>query len=116
MEATTMIFDVSGAVTSLFILTAATGEVPKVDIANTCREVIKSLGGETGLGNTTFETCMQSQQSAYKELSENWSKYPAADRQECVNTTGYAPNYVEWLTCFQTIKYLRDAKKDEPKR
>ncbi len=111
-----MIFDLSGAAAGLFMLAAATGQVPTADVAATCREIMKALGNETGLGNTTFETCMRSQQSAHKELADNWAKYPAADKQECVNTTGYAPNYVEWLTCLQMDKYLRDAKKGEQKR
>ena len=107
--------------TSLFCLSlatpgvasAASAGVPTVDIAITCRTSEKALiaifGAET---QQTFEICMQSENQARTEIVKNWQSYPAGGRQRCVNTTGYMPSYVEWLTCLEMERDVRQLRKE----
>jgi len=41
---------------------------------------------------------MKHENDAREQIVKNWKSYPAGGRQRCVNTTGYMPSYVEWLT------------------
>jgi hypothetical protein len=53
---------------------------------------------------------MNQENEARGQIVKNWRSYPAGGRQRCVNTTGYMPSYVEWLTCLemeQSVEALR---------
>jgi hypothetical protein len=97
------------------VANAASGGVPTVDIATTCRESEKALvsifGPET---RQTFGSCMKSESDARAEIVKNWLKYPAGGRQRCVNTTGYMPSYVEWLTCLEMEQQVNELRKKPP--
>jgi hypothetical protein len=94
------------------VASAASSGVPTVDIAITCRTSEKALiaifGAET---QQTFDICMQSENQARAEIVKNWQSYPAAGRQRCINTTGYMPSYVEWLTCLEMEQQVNELRK-----
>jgi hypothetical protein len=94
------------------VASAASSGVPTVDIAITCRTSEKALiaifGAET---QQTFEICMQSENQARAEIVKNWQSYPAGGRQRCINTTGYMPSYVEWLTCLEMEQQVNELRK-----
>ena len=94
------------------VASAASSGVPTVDIAITCRTSEKALiaifGGET---QQTFESCMTSENDARAQIVKNWSSFAAVARQRCVNTTGYMPSYVEWLTCLEMEQQVNELRK-----
>jgi hypothetical protein len=94
------------------VASAASSGVPTVDIAITCRTSEKALiaifGTET---QQTFESCMTSENTAREQIVKNWQTFPAAGRQRCVNTTGYMPSYVEWLTCLEMEQQVNELRK-----
>jgi len=94
------------------VASAASSGVPTVNIAITCRTSEKALiaifGGET---QQTFESCMMSERDARAQIVKNWSNYAAEARQRCVNTTGYMPSYVEWLTCLEMEQQVNETRK-----
>jgi hypothetical protein len=94
------------------VASAASNGVPTVDIAITCRTSEKALvaifGGET---QQTFDSCMTSEKDARAQIVKNWSSYAAGARQRCVNTTGYMPSYVEWLTCLEMEQQVNELRK-----
>jgi hypothetical protein len=94
---------------------SARGAAPTVDIKKTCQTAQKTIseifGDDTAI---TFDGCMRQEQEAADHLANDWAKYPAEDRQRCVNRTGYMPSYVEWLTCFEMARDVRQMRKDEP--
>jgi hypothetical protein len=55
------------------------------------------------------EACLADETTAQDTLTQNWSKYSATDRTECVGmvTTGGPASYVELLSC---VEILRDAR------
>ena len=106
--------------TGLFCLSLATpgvasaesSGVPTVDIAITCRTSEKALiaifGTET---QQNFQSCMTSENTAREQIVKNWQNFPAGGRQRCVNTTGYMPSYVEWLTCLEMEQQVNELRK-----
>jgi hypothetical protein len=55
------------------------------------------------------EACLDDERTAENTLAQNWSKYNADDKTQCVGTvkTGGPGSYVELLSC---IEVMRDAK------
>jgi len=94
------------------VASAASNGVPTANIATTCRTSVKALiaifGTET---QQNFESCMNSEKEAREQIVKNWQKFPAGARQRCVNTTGYMPSYVEWLTCLEMEQQVNETRK-----
>jgi hypothetical protein len=55
------------------------------------------------------EACLADETTAQDTLKQNWSKYVASDKSDCVSmvTTGGPASYVELLSC---VEILRDAR------
>jgi hypothetical protein len=86
-------------------------QVPTVDIAATCRAaaaVTVSLLGSTGTND--FQVCMDGENKARETIIKDWSAYAASDRVGCIQTNVYLPTYVEWLTCIEMNKAVREAR------
>jgi hypothetical protein len=97
------------------IASAASASVPTVDIATTCRTSEKAITSIFGPGNlATFDSCMKQENDARAEILKNWRSYPAGGRQRCINTTGYMPSYVEWLTCLEMEQSVEALRKNNP--
>lgn len=78
---------------------AVTEGVPKLDVAQSCREA-QAIGGDDK--NLAYKGCMQDENDAHEQLKKQWSHFKAADRRDCV-AQGVAPmpSYVEILTCLE---------------
>jgi hypothetical protein len=86
--------------------------VPTVDIAATCRAasiVTVSLLGSTGTDD--FKICMEGENKARETITKDWSAYAASDGVGCIQPRVYLPTYVEWLTCIEMNKTVREARK-----
>jgi hypothetical protein len=106
-----MVFLSAESVLPLFLLVAASNGVPAIDVAKTCRLIQKNVASIVQNDFDPFELCMRQQHEAREKIQNNLTTYPAADRKQCFNTTGYAPNYVEWLSCLETISAVRSIRK-----
>jgi hypothetical protein len=78
---------------------AAGDKVPKLDVAESCREA-QAIAGEDK--NLTYKGCMHDEKNAQAQLVQRWTKFKAVDRQNCL-AQGVAPlpSYVEILTCLE---------------
>jgi hypothetical protein len=58
------------------------------------------------------EACISDERSAGSILAQNWPKYPAADKEECVETvkTGGPQSYVELLSCLEAMQGARELR------
>jgi hypothetical protein len=94
------------------VASAASSGVPTANIAVTCQTSVKALiaifGTET---QQNFESCMNSEKDAREQIVKKWQSFPAGARQRCVNTTGYMPSYVEWLTCLEMEQQVNETRK-----
>lgn len=77
------------------IAAAAEGEIPKFDIAVTCR----------GSGSVqTPAKCTQDEQAARDQLAKQWPRFKQSDTSRCIQITtsrAAVAGYVELLTCLQ---------------
>jgi hypothetical protein len=89
----------------LQVAVAIADHLPKFDLAPTCAAVAKfaiSAGRDQ-------ESCLDDEHTAANTIMQNWSRYSAADKTQCVGnvTTGGPPSHVELLSC---LEIMRDAK------
>jgi hypothetical protein len=78
---------------------------PKLNVTPSCNAAAR---GAISAGRDK-EACMADERTAENVLAENWSKYDAADKTQCVGNvkTGGPPSYVELLSC---LEIMRDSK------
>jgi hypothetical protein len=83
------------AVLGSLLTAAAEQEVPKFDVAVTCR-VSNAL--------QTPATCIQNEQAARDRLAKSWRQFKRSDISRCIQIEtdrAAAASYVELLTCLQ---------------
>lgn len=78
---------------------------PKLNVGPSCEAAARgaiAVGRDKG-------ACMGDEHAAQDTLTENWSKYDAASKTQCVGNvlTGGPASYVELLSC---LEIMRDAK------
>jgi hypothetical protein len=99
------------------VLAAGAGGPPAIDVKKSCQSSEKAVADIMGTNTViTVENCARQEQAARQEIVDNWAKYPASDRQLCVDTKAYMPSYVEWLTClemYRDVRSLRNAPKGQ---
>jgi hypothetical protein len=54
---------------------------------------------------------MDGENKARETIIKDWSAYAASDRVGCIQPRVYLPTYVEWLTCMEMNKAVREARK-----
>jgi len=79
-----MRFAIPAAVIAAMSLAAAAAyaaDVPKLDVAKTCRPIAndRSLAIDT-------DRCFKTEKQAREQLSREWANFPAADRSLCTQT------------------------------
>src|SRR5262245_61990622 len=79
--------------------TATADDVPRFDVAESCRR------GETiQLGVNPFTACMKQEDGARDELKAQWPQFSQAGKTACIQlcrSGGVAGSYVELLTCLE---------------
>jgi hypothetical protein len=78
---------------------------PKLKVETSCEAAGR---GAVMLGRNK-EACLADETAAQDTLKENWPKYSATDKTQCVGmaTTGGPASYVELLSC---LEIMRDAR------
>ena len=87
--------------------------LPKLDIKSTCRRAQPLSSGE----KSAYQSCIDDEVRAQKELSHKWFKFKAASRSTCTQETqiGGAPSYVELVTCLELDQQAADARIENSK-
>jgi len=92
----------------------AHAQVPTINIQLTCQaaaDVMLSLAVGGGTAPNDVQICLDSENKAREQLIKDWSSYQASDRAGCIQTRVYLPSYVEWITCFEMNKVVREGRK-----
>jgi len=81
------------------------GGPPTLQVGPSCEAAAR---GSVVLGRDK-KACLSDETTAQDTLRQNWSKYAASDKNECIGmvTTGGPASYVELLSC---VEILRDAR------
>ena len=96
---------VASLLLGLQVAVAVAADPPKFDLAPTCDAVARF----SIVAGRDKESCLEDEHAAAGTLAQNWSKYNAADKSQCIGnvTTGGPASYVELLSC---LEIMRDAK------
>jgi hypothetical protein len=101
----------AGCFVVLFSETAY-AQVPNINVQETCRAaagvMVSLMGGTTTQSDVAI--CVESENKARQQLIKDWSTYRASDRASCIQANVYLPSYVEWLTCFEMNKSVREGR------
>jgi hypothetical protein len=102
---TCLLLELDGAV-------AFADDPPKLDVTVTCAAAAQysiSVGRDK-------EACLGDETTAQTTLAQNWSKYNADDKNQCVGTvkTGGPPSYVELLSCIEILRDAKQIREEEP--
>ncbi|PAU76547.1 hypothetical protein [Halomonas salipaludis] len=75
-------------------------DIPRYDVEDHCEQVA-GFGGS--FSNSTYNGCIQMEQSAYNGLRDQWQQLPASIRQHCndVASFGGAGSYSTLQGCVQ---------------
>jgi len=94
---------------------SASAQVPTIDIKATCQAaasvMVNLMGGSTTQNDV--EICMETENKAREQINKEWSTFRPSDREGCVQANVYLPSYVEWLTCFEMNKVVREARQQQ---
>jgi hypothetical protein len=85
------------------------GGPPTLQVGQSCEAAAR---GSVVLGRDK-KACLADETTAQDTLKQNWSKYAASDKNECIGmvTTGGPPSYVELLSCIEILRDARNIRK-----
>jgi hypothetical protein len=88
------------------------GGPPTLQVGQSCEAAGQ---GSVVLGRDK-KACLGDETTAQDTLKQNWSKYSASDKNECVGmvTTGGPPSYVELLSCVEILRDARNIRNADP--
>jgi hypothetical protein len=103
---------VAALLLALDVVVAVADDPPKLDVTVTCAAAAQysiSSGRDK-------EACLGDETTAQNTLAQNWSKYNADDRNQCVGTvkTGGPPSYVELLSCIEILRDAKQIREEDP--
>ena len=93
------------------LLIAAAG-LPGIDPQKLCHASEQTMPDRGGGPIQTFQSCMMDEQEAREKLLKDWVTYPSSDKALCIRTKDYLPSYVEWITCAEMARDLRQIRKE----
>src|SRR3954451_17305202 len=100
----------AGAALLLFSAVAFAADVPRLDVAKTCRA---TAGADLGV-KYDVDRYLKSENSARDQLARQWASFPAADRSQCTQTAtmGGTASYVELIICLELKREVAKAPAD----
>ena len=105
---------IAPVVLSLGLLTAIAfaDSPPKLNVGPSCNAAAR---GAIVIGRDK-EACMGDERAAQDTLNQNWSKYNAADKTQCIGNvkTGGPASYVELLSCLEIMRDAKSIRETDP--
>ena len=94
-------------------LSARSDDIPTLDVNPVCRGIASQGELEAGLQQTSFQQCVQSEQSVRDEIKKEWSTFSPADKTHCValSKTGGELSYTELITCMEMARCPKAAQR-----
>jgi hypothetical protein len=89
---------------------AALAAIPVIDVKKTCATAAGVAGAKPT--QESASGCIQSEEAAREQIAKQWAQFTAADRSRCINPKVYLPSYVEWLTCLEMERDVRNLRRE----
>jgi len=95
-------------------LSARSDDIPTLDVNPVCHGIAMQGELEAGLQQTSFQQCVQSEQTTREQIKKEWSTFSAADKSHCVALakTGGESSYTELITCMEMARDVRKLRSD----
>jgi hypothetical protein len=103
---------VAALVAAGFTVSVRADDVPTLQIGPSC----EAAGRGTVVLGRSKESCLADETAARDALKQNWPKYSAADKQQCLGMekTGGPASYVELQSCLEIRRDARDIRNGGP--
>jgi len=101
---------------ALVFAVSAHAQIPTVNIQATCQAaagVMLNFKADGGVALNDVELCLESENSAYQQMTKNLPTFQSRDQEGCIQTRAYLPSYAEWLTCFEMNKAVREGRQQQ---
>ncbi len=85
--------------------------IPNIDIRKICQARAAALESLQDKG--AYDGCIKGQLSARDDIVKRYAEFTASERGQCMNPKVYMPSYVEWLTCLEMQRDVRNLRKQE---
>jgi hypothetical protein len=97
---------------SIWTDSAGAQQLPTLNIQQTCQiasgVMVSLVGGSTT--ESDVKICLDTENKAREQIIKDWSTYQPSDREGCIEPAIYLPSYVEWVTCFEMNKVVRESR------
>lgn len=90
---------------------------PTLDVRPVCRGIASQSADPLATGlKSSYDECINSEQSVREQLNHQWSSFSAADKRHCVTlaNTGGESSYTELLTCLEMSRDVRTLSSAAP--
>ena len=88
------------------------GGPPTLQVGPSC----EAAGSGSVVAGRNKDSCLADENTARDTLKQNWPKYLAADKSDCVTleNSGGPASYVELLSCLEVMRDARIIQKEDP--
>jgi|SRR5712671_1244643 len=82
--------------------------LPIIDVQKTCQ----TSGDVSGAApdERASDACLSSERAARATIVKEWNEFLADDKASCLRPDVYLPSYVEWVTCLELRRDVRNLK------
>ena len=87
---------------------------PRLDVEFACHASEKAVSAVVSVTTDIFKSCLDDENAARDQLDRDWAKFPASDRSRCIHPNEFLPSYVEWLTCLEMTRDVKEMRKGRP--
>jgi hypothetical protein len=88
--------------------------LPKLDIEYACHSSERAIAAVISVTTDIYMSCLDDENEARGQLDKTWADFPAPDKARCIQPKEYLPSYVEWLTCLEMTKAVKEMRKGRP--
>jgi hypothetical protein len=88
--------------------------LPRLDIEFACHASERAVSAVVSVTTDIFKSCLDDENEARERLDKDWASFPTSDRGRCIHPSEYLPSYVEWLTCLEMTRDVKEMRKGRP--
>ena len=93
---------------------AKDGGLPKLNIEHSCRASEQAVSAVVSVTTDIFQSCLDGENDARNQLDKTWANFAASDKARCIHPKEFLPSYVEWLTCLEMTRDVKQMRKGKP--
>jgi hypothetical protein len=93
---------------------AKDGGLPKLNVEYACHASEQAVAAVVSVTTDIYKSCLDDENDARNQLDKAWAKFLASDKARCINPKEFLPSYVEWLTCLEMTRDVKQMRKGRP--